>query len=120
LNKAIVLFAHGSRDGEWARPFEALAATLSRQVEARVRLAFLESMPPSLGEAIAALAGEGVTSIRVVPVFFGQGGHTKHDLPKLAASARDQHPGLHISLEAPIGQQASVIDAIAAAIARSG
>ncbi len=120
MNKGIVLFAHGSRDREWARPFEALAATLARQTDARISLAFLELMQPSLGEAIDALAAEGVEAVRVVPIFFGQGGHTKQDLPQLAAAARTRHPGLPISLEPPIGEQSSVIEAIAAAIAKSG
>ena len=114
----LILFAHGSRDREWARPFEQLAETLSRRTDDQVRLAFLESMAPSLGEAIAALAAQGAKSIRVVPVFFGQGGHTKHDLPRLAAAARERHPGVEITIEAPIGEQPSVIEAIAAAIAK--
>ena len=114
----IVLFAHGSRDREWARPFEQLAATLSRQTGAAVRLAYLELMQPSLGDAISTLVGDGAKSIRVVPVFLGQGGHTKQDLPKLAAAARERHPGIDITLEPPIGEQPSVIEAIAAAIAK--
>ena len=114
----LILFAHGSRDREWARPFEQLAATLSRRTDARVRLAYLELMSPSLAEAIAALAAEGAKSIRVVPVFLGQGGHTKQDLPQLVAQARERHPRVEISLDAPIGEQASVIEAIAAAIAK--
>ena len=118
--KGIVLFAHGSRDREWARPFEQLAATLSRRTDAHVRLAYLELMQPSLGEAIAALATQGIQSIRVVPVFLGQGGHTKQDLPRLVDAARSRHAGLSITLDAPIGEQASVIEAIAAAIAGKG
>jgi sirohydrochlorin cobaltochelatase len=118
LNTGIVLFAHGSRDREWARPFEQLAATLSRQTGAIVRLAYLELMQPSLGDAISTLVGEGAKSIRVVPVFLGPGGHTRQDLPKLAAAARERHPGVDILVEAPIGEQASVIEAIAAAIAK--
>jgi sirohydrochlorin cobaltochelatase len=116
--EGLVLFAHGSRDREWARPFEQLAAMLSRRTDARVRLAYLELMSPALADAISALAAEGVRSIRVVPVFLGQGAHTKEDLPKLIAKAREQHPAIEISLDAPIGEQASVIEAIASAIAR--
>jgi sirohydrochlorin cobaltochelatase len=117
LKQGIVLFAHGSRDAQWARPFEQLVCALSAKVPSRVALAYLELMRPSLAEAVAALAAEGVTSIRVVPVFLGQGGHTKQDLPRLVASARDRHPGIDISLEPPVGEQPSVIEAIAAEIA---
>jgi sirohydrochlorin cobaltochelatase len=118
LKAGIVLFAHGSRDPQWAQPFEALAATLSSKFDGPVKLAYLELMQPSLEQAIATLVGAGVSSIRVVPVFLGQGGHVKEDLPKLAASARKKFPDIQIQLEQPIGEQGAVIEAIAAAIAR--
>jgi sirohydrochlorin cobaltochelatase len=121
LSESIVLFAHGSRDRDWARPFQELARALSAKVEGSVRLAFLELMRPSLDEAIAALVSEGATVIRIVPVFLGQGGHVKEDLPQLLDAARRRHPATQFSLEPPIGEQASVIEAIATAIAcRSG
>jgi sirohydrochlorin cobaltochelatase len=118
LKAGIVLFAHGSRDRDWARPFEQLAASVSSKVDAPVRLAYLELMQPSLDDAIGSLVREGVTLIRVVPVFLGAGGHVKNDLPKLLASARSQHPKVVIELEAPIGEQPAVLDAIAATIAQ--
>ena len=117
MTQGIVLFAHGSRDPQWARPFEQLAATLATKIDARVALAYLELMQPSLEQAIAVLVKKGATSIRVVPVFLGPGGHVKEDLPKLLAPARERHPGIVFSLDAPIGEQAAVIEAIAAAIA---
>ena len=119
LSGGIVLFAHGSRDPEWARPFEQLAASVARTTHQLVALAYLELMRPPLDEAISALLKQGVTSIRVVPVFLGQGGHVKDDLPRLVALARSAHPGIAITLEPPIGEQPAVIDAIAAAITRS-
>jgi sirohydrochlorin cobaltochelatase len=119
LKAGIVLFAHGSRDRAWARPFEQLAATLAKKTHAPVKLAYLELMQPSLEQAIATLVSEGAKTIRVVPVFLGQGGHVKDDLPKLLAAARKRHPGIAFSMDAPIGEQATVIEAIAAAIALS-
>ena len=117
MSSAIVLFAHGSRDREWARPLEHLADTLRKKVSGPVELAYLELMQPSLDEAIAALA-HGVNSVRVVPVFLGQGAHVKEDLPKLVAAAQRKHAALTIKLEPAIGEQPGVIEAIAAAIAR--
>jgi len=71
LSEGIVLFAHGSRDRDWARPFETLAAMLTAKVTGPVALAYLESMQPALAEAIATLVQRGATAIRVVPVFLG-------------------------------------------------
>jgi sirohydrochlorin cobaltochelatase len=116
LKEGIVLFAHGSRDASWARPFEQIAAQLSQEFP--VRLAYLEKMTPTLDEAIASLAAEGLTSIRVVPLFLGAGGHVKDDLPRLVSAARAAHPGLRLTLEDPIGERPDVIVAIADALRR--
>ena len=115
MKQALVLFAHGSRDPEWARPFEAIAAELSAKF--LVRIAYLEQMKPDLGEAVAGLAAAGARSVRVVPLFLGAGGHVKQDLPRLVAAARAAH-GVAIELEKPIGEQPAVLAAIAQAISR--
>src|SRR5437660_1322580 len=92
--------------------------TVARTTQQPVVLAYLELMRPPLDEAISALVKQGATSIRVVPVFLGQGGHVKEDLPRLVERARKGHPKIAITLEPPIGEQSAVIDAIAAAITR--
>ena len=115
MSDGIVLFAHGSRDPEWARPFESIASLLAKDF--LVRVAYLELMRPTLDEAVAALAAAGAESIRVVPLFLGQGGHVKEDLPRLVANAAAARPAVRLVLEEPIGEQPQVIEAIAAAIA---
>ena len=119
MKRGIVLFAHGSREPRWARPFERLARTVSRRGKASVALAYLEFMTPTLDQAIASLAATGVQRVRVVPIFLGLGGHLKKDLPRLVSASRKAHPAMRIDLERPIGDEKSVIDAIAAAICRS-
>jgi sirohydrochlorin cobaltochelatase len=114
LKQGIVLIAHGSRDPDWSRPFERIAASLARKLPAvAVGLAYLEH-GPSLEESVSALVAKGVASIRVIPVFLGQGGHVKEDLPRLVAQSG--RPGLKLSLEKAIGEQQPVIEAIAGAI----
>jgi sirohydrochlorin cobaltochelatase len=81
-------------------------------------LAFLELMQPSLPACAASLHGEGIRSLRVVPVFLGSGGHLKDDLPKVVAEIRATYRDMEINVEAPIGEQPEVIAAIARAIAR--
>jgi sirohydrochlorin cobaltochelatase len=118
LKDGVVLFAHGSRDLEWSRPFEAISSAVERKLPgAMVCLAYLELMRPTLAEAVAALAAAGVKSIRVVPVFLGQGGHVREDLPRLVSELRSAHTDLNLVLEKPIGEEPAVIDAIAEAIA---
>lgn len=118
MKEGILLFAHGSRDPEWARPFERISQELARRLpQAVVCTAYLEFMRPGFDEAVAALAAAGVDSIRVVPLFLGPGGHLKEDLPRLVERAAAARPALDIRLEAPIGEQPEVIEAVAAAIA---
>jgi len=95
---------------------ERLAASLAEKLpSASVALAYLEH-GPTLEESVAALAAKGVASIRVVPVFLGQGAHVKEDLPRLVAQCG--RPGVNLRLEQAIGEQHNVIEAIATAISR--
>ena len=112
-----MLFAHGSSDPQWARPFEQIGVAVQKKVPAvAVALAFLEH-GTSLEEAVAALAAKGAASIRVVPVFLGTGGHLREDLPASMASVRRAFPGLSFALEKAIGEDPDVIEAIAGVIA---
>jgi sirohydrochlorin cobaltochelatase len=110
----LVLFAHGARDPRWREPFERLATKVR---EARpglpVRLAFLELMTPDLRSAIEALAGAGCASIRVVPVFLGQGGHVRSDLPALFQDAVARHPQCRFQLAVAAGEDDAVLEALA-------
>ena len=114
MKEGIVLVAHGSRDPDWSRPFERIAASLAQRLPAvSVGLAYLEH-GASLDETVTAMVAKGVASIRVVPLFLGPGGHVREDLPKLVADST--RPGMTITLEKPIGEQPGVIEAIASAI----
>ncbi|MFJ2992728.1 sirohydrochlorin chelatase [Pandoraea sp. NPDC087047] len=115
----VILFAHGSRDPRWAEPFERLREKLSAQrPSADVRLAFLELMTPNLADAVSAMTSQGTTDITLVPVFLGQGGHVRRDLPALAEACRAAHPGLTLRVSAAIGEDDQVLDALANYCAR--
>lgn len=112
--QAIVLFAHGARDPEWAEPFRRIRAVVQeRRPDAAVELAFLEIMRPSLRDAIGGLAAQGIERIRLVPLFMAQGGHLKHDLPRLLAHICAEHPGLAVDVAPAIGDVDEILVAIA-------
>lgn len=114
---AIILFAHGARDPEWARPLERLqAAVLARAPGGDVRLAFLEFMDPTLSGALDAVARDGATRVEIVPVFLAQGGHVKRDVPLILQAARDRHPTLVIELREALGESQTVIDVMASCV----
>lgn len=111
---SIILFAHGARDPEWARPLQRLRdSVLAQAPAADVRLAFLEFMSPTLAEALDAVALEGATRAEIVPVFLAQGGHVKRDVPLILQAARERHPGLEIVLRDALGESQAVIEAMA-------
>jgi sirohydrochlorin cobaltochelatase len=111
---AIILFAHGARDPEWARPIEAIKVRIEQRLPGTpVMLAFLEFIRPSLDVAIESLIATGAQRIDVIPVFMAQGGHVKRDVPLILDALRSRHAGITIHLAPAVGEAASIIDAIA-------
>jgi sirohydrochlorin cobaltochelatase len=111
--RGIVLFAHGARDPEWARPFEAIRDRIrAARPEFHVELAYLEVMGPTLEEAIATLVRQGAPSITVYPLFMAQGGHLKKDVPRILDGIRASCPNVPIALESAVGEVPQILDAI--------
>lgn len=110
----IVLFAHGARDPEWARPFEAIRDIVrARRPEFPVELAFLEFMSPGLEDAVQSLAAKGVAAITIFPLFMAPGGHIRNDLPRIVADLRAKHAGQPIAIQTSVGEVPEILDAIA-------
>jgi len=114
MKSALVLFAHGARDPEWADPFRALQGKVSaRRPDLAVELAFLEMMEPTLGDCVTRLAAAGHGCITVAPLFLAQGGHLKKDLPRLLNELKAKHPEAELKVLLPIGEVTELLDAIA-------
>jgi sirohydrochlorin cobaltochelatase len=114
MKTAIVLFAHGARDADWARPLEGIKTRVERQLPGvPVSLAFLEFMSPSLDAAVSALVAQGSRAIDIVPVFMARAGHVKRDLPLLVDALRSEHPQVSIRLSPAVGEADPVMEAIA-------
>jgi len=111
---AIVLFAHGARDPQWAQPFEKIQRAIkARRPGTTVELAFLEIMEPALADAVTGLVQTGHRHITVAPLFLAQGGHLKQDVPKILDAIRAEHRGTTITLLPAIGDVDAILDAIA-------
>ena len=112
----LVLFAHGARDVRWREPFERLAEKVraARGADAgAVLLAFLELMEPDLPTAVGSLVSDGCSVVTVVPVFFGQGGHVRRDLPEVIERCRGVYPAVEIRCAIAVGEDEGVLDAVA-------
>lgn len=113
----LILFGHGARDPEWAKPLlQVQAAIQASQPERRVELAFLEYLTPSLEDCVAAVAAGQAErgEIVIVPMFIAQGGHLKRDVPERVAALRQRFPGLALRVAEVIGEVPAVVAAIAA------
>lgn len=112
-SSAILLFAHGAREPEWARPFEEVRDRLRVQ-GLRVELAYLEIMKPTLEEAVNALAAEGAMNVTVVPLFLARGKHLKRELPKMIDAVRRNHAGMELRITPALGEEPEILSAITA------
>ena len=111
---ALVLFAHGARDPQWAEPFKRIqAAVRARRAGTVVELAFLELMQPALADTVDKLIAEGHRRITIAPLFMAQGGHLRNDLPKLLDSLRAAHAGVEFTLLPAVGDVETILNAIA-------
>ena len=112
--KAIVLFAHGSRDPLWRLPVEAVAARITERVpDLTVRCAYLELTAPDLPTVAAELARNGVDAVTIVPMFLGIGKHVRDDLPVLTEQLRMRFPGIAFKLRHAVGEDARLLDLLA-------
>ena len=120
MTTAIILFAHGARDPEWANPLRRVQAAIRQRAgDVAVELAFLELMAPTLPDCAATLVAGGVSNILVLPMFIAQGGHLKRDVPEMLALLRSTHPEVRFSLAGAIGENEIVVQAMAEAALKS-
>ena len=114
LRTALILFAHGARDPEWAATMRRVCTAVRAQApDLRIEPAFLEFMTPELRDCAEALLAEGFERIVVVPLFIAQGGHLRHDVPRLLDELRERNPLARFELRAAIGEAERVVQAMA-------
>lgn len=116
MTTALILFAHGARDPEWANPMRRVQAAIRKRLGGvPVELAFLEFMAPNLHDCAAALVAVGAAKIVVMPMFIAQGGHLKRDVPEMIGQLRSTWPQVQFSLGDAIGENEIVVQAMATA-----
>jgi len=110
----LILFVHGARDPRWAVPFERLRDLIAaRSPDIPVEIAFLEHAKPDLTQAAIDVAAAGSRRIKVVPLFFGRGGHLREDFPRQLAVAQARLPDVEFAVTDAAGEDDGVLDALA-------
>jgi len=114
MKSAIILFAHGARDPEWAQPFHKIRDLVVKQLPTTlVKVAFLELMQPSLIDSVTELHAQDIQHITLVPLFLARGGHLKQDIPRLMTDIQQQFPDIQIYTAPAIGEAPEILNGIA-------
>lgn len=117
MGDTLLLVAHGSRDPRFAATARRVLHSTRRALPGtRVELAYLDLNEPLVDDALAALDGHGAGSaasrpnqqVTVVPLLFGDGYHSKIDLPAILARARARNPGLRTTQTPVLGTHSPV------------
>jgi len=112
--KAIILFAHGSRDPLWHGPIKSIAKRIAQKNSTTpVRCAYLELTQPTLQESAAELVQLGCTELQITPLFLGVGKHAREDLPLLVDQLKITFPNILINCAPSVGEDPRVLDLIA-------
>ena len=110
----LIVYVHGARDARWAEPFDRLRTKIvQRAPTLHVTVAFLEHARPNLTQAVREMAAEGIDHIRIVPMFFGRGGHLREDMPRQLDEARAAAPAVRFEVTEAAGENEAVLDALA-------
>lgn len=101
---SVILVDHGSRRDE---SNEMLIDVVRDFAEATglaiVEPAHMELAEPSIDTAFSRCVARGATTVVVFPYFLLPGRHWNEDIPRLAAAAARQHPGVRYLVTAPFG-----------------
>lgn len=95
----LILIAHGSRDPNWRASVESMTQTLQADLGPdKVRLAYMDHTPPTLGDVVSEAVGAGMARLRVLPLFLANEGHVDRDIRPVVDRLRQIHRSVEIEL----------------------
>jgi sirohydrochlorin ferrochelatase len=111
--KAIIIIDHGSR---YPAANHSLFDVVHRMQELNPSLlikgAHMELAEPSISSVVNDCIAEGATEIIAHPYMLAPGRHAIRDIPNLVHEAVAQHPGVTVTITAPLGVDDRIIDVI--------
>jgi sirohydrochlorin ferrochelatase len=99
-----ILVDHGSKRDEANALLEDVAQLFRGATGAAiVEIAHMELAEPTIAQAFARCVAQGARRVVVHPYFLAPGRHSTADIPRLAAEAAAAHPGVPVTVTAPLG-----------------
>jgi len=108
---AVLLLSHGSRDPRAAYVVNELVAAVAERTGREARAAHLGFTEPAPDVALARLANDGFSAVRVVPLLFTPGYHLTQDVPR-AISASGCAPELDVTVAPALLSAGQVVRAL--------
>ena len=104
--KALLIVSHGSRrkdsNDEVRRLTDRIRENAGPAFD-KVECAFLELTSPLLDSAIADLADDGATDIKIFPHFLASGTHVHNDIPCIVEEEKSNYPQIHFEILPHLG-----------------
>ncbi|WP_150240853.1 sirohydrochlorin chelatase [Nocardiopsis quinghaiensis] len=117
----LLAVAHGSADPRSAAAVSAVFDRVrSLRPELDVRVSYLDHVAPSAEEALEVLAARGAGEAVVLPTLLTAAYHSKVDLPRVLAGARERSPWLRVHYARTLGPHPLMADAVERRLAEAG
>jgi len=108
----MLLVGHGTREPRGIAEFHQAAAMIAELLpEVTVAPAFLELATPTVADAAATLARQGVHDVLVVPLLLFAAGHVKEDIPREIGQAATSWPQLSFHFADALGCHEKILKA---------
>lgn len=101
--KGILILAHGSREKETEKTFEAVVNMVRDRVEEPMEIAYMEFSKKNIASGLQQLVDSGVKEVKVVPYFLFSGIHIREDIPAELDAFSKEHPDVTISMADTLG-----------------
>lgn len=111
--KGVIILAHGSKRKETTETLDSLVRKVRSQADGvPVCPAYLQFAEPNLEAAVTQLAEQGITEIKVVPLFIFDGIHVTQDIPAELAKLQGMYPDVHLSLTKHLGDDDRITEIV--------
>lgn len=98
IKTGILIVGHGSPRAGANEGFIALVGRVAGRLGVPALPTFFSIARPSIDDQVAALVGQGVRRIVLMPYFLYSGQHVRHDIPELLDKCRRDYPGVTIDV----------------------